>query len=186
MRTVLTFPSSPLPHAEPGSNRHFSATRSIQYHKARRRLSSISSPYAFSGSGVSSGSYVKCAKFLAERCSSIGLSVQQFDLVAGKTIGTTHKTLLSFDNILHSYRDKTWTGPKAPITPLDVHTQNTFLIFNPSYSGHYDVVPCDMNNWTVPPFAGEIKDGKLYGRGTQDMKICLASYIEAMRKLVFI
>jgi aminoacylase len=44
-------------------------------------------------------------------------------------------------------------------------------------------VPCDMKHWTVPPFDGEIKDGKLYGRGTQDMKICLAAYIEAMRIL---
>jgi acetylornithine deacetylase/succinyl-diaminopimelate desuccinylase-like protein len=39
-----------------------------------------------SGAGVSSGSYVKCASFLADRCASIGLSVQQFDLVKGKPI----------------------------------------------------------------------------------------------------
>jgi aminoacylase len=45
------------------------------------------------------------------------------------------------------------------------------------------VVPCDETKWTVLPFAGDIKDGKLFGRGTQDMKICLAAYIEALRVL---
>lgn len=36
--------------------------------------------------------------------------------------------------------------------------------------GHLDVVPADAADWTVPPFAGEIRDGYLWGRGTVDMK----------------
>jgi len=36
--------------------------------------------------------------------------------------------------------------------------------------GHLDVVPADAADWTVPPFAGEIKDGYLWGRGAVDMK----------------
>lgn len=100
-----------------------------------------------SGSGVSSGSYTKCAGFLAERCSSIGLSVQQFELARGKPI------------VIATRRGQDRGLPSLLLT------------------GHYDVVPCDMNKWTVQPFAGEIKDGKLYGRGTQDMKICLAAYM---------
>jgi acetylornithine deacetylase/succinyl-diaminopimelate desuccinylase-like protein len=36
--------------------------------------------------------------------------------------------------------------------------------------GHLDVVPADASEWTVPPFAGEIRDGFLWGRGAIDMK----------------
>ena len=36
--------------------------------------------------------------------------------------------------------------------------------------GHLDVVPADPAAWTVPPFAGEIRDGVLWGRGAVDMK----------------
>jgi len=36
--------------------------------------------------------------------------------------------------------------------------------------GHLDVVPADPAGWTHPPFAGEIADGMLYGRGAVDMK----------------
>jgi acetylornithine deacetylase/succinyl-diaminopimelate desuccinylase-like protein len=36
--------------------------------------------------------------------------------------------------------------------------------------GHLDVVPADKSHWSVDPFAGEIKDGCLWGRGAVDMK----------------
>lgn len=36
--------------------------------------------------------------------------------------------------------------------------------------GHLDVVPADPANWSVDPFAGEIRDGLLWGRGAVDMK----------------
>jgi acetylornithine deacetylase/succinyl-diaminopimelate desuccinylase-like protein len=35
---------------------------------------------------------------------------------------------------------------------------------------HMDVVPADPGRWSVPPFAGVIKDGSIYGRGAEDMK----------------
>jgi acetylornithine deacetylase/succinyl-diaminopimelate desuccinylase-like protein len=35
---------------------------------------------------------------------------------------------------------------------------------------HMDVVPADPSRWSVPPFAGAQKDGRLYGRGAVDMK----------------
>lgn len=50
-------------------------------------------------------------------------------------------------------------------------------------SGHYDVVPVDAEKWTQEPFGAEIVEGFLYGRGVQDMKCVLASYIEVMRRL---
>jgi acetylornithine deacetylase/succinyl-diaminopimelate desuccinylase-like protein len=36
--------------------------------------------------------------------------------------------------------------------------------------GHLDVVPADKDEWSVDPFAGEIKDGFVWGRGAIDMK----------------
>ncbi len=36
--------------------------------------------------------------------------------------------------------------------------------------GHLDVVPADAADWSVDPFAGEIRDGCLWGRGAVDMK----------------
>jgi acetylornithine deacetylase len=42
-------------------------------------------------------------------------------------------------------------------------------------SGHTDVVPVAGQNWTVPPFEMIENDGKLFGRGTTDMKGFVAS-----------
>ncbi|MGX7349244.1 ArgE/DapE family deacylase [Dolosicoccus paucivorans] len=51
------------------------------------------------------------------------------------------------------------------------------LIFN----GHSDVVAAgDPEDWTHPPFAGVIEDGKLYGRGATDMKAGLTALALAM------
>jgi acetylornithine deacetylase/succinyl-diaminopimelate desuccinylase-like protein len=40
--------------------------------------------------------------------------------------------------------------------------------------GHLDVVPVQAADWTYPPFAGEIHDGMLWGRGCVDMKDMVA------------
>ena len=51
-------------------------------------------------------------------------------------------------------------------------------------NGHFDVVPAG-DGWTVDPFAGLIRDGRVYGRGTGDMKGGLAAAIyaaEAIRR----
>jgi acetylornithine deacetylase len=37
-------------------------------------------------------------------------------------------------------------------------------------SGHSDVVPVDGQDWSSDPFASQIRDGRLYGRGAADMK----------------
>ncbi len=47
------------------------------------------------------------------------------------------------------------------------------------FSGHLDVVPLGQEEWTVEPFSGEIKDGKLFGRGSADMKGGVAAMIDA-------
>lgn len=47
--------------------------------------------------------------------------------------------------------------------------------------GHLDVVPAVAADWSVPPFAGEIRDGFLYGRGTIDMKSACATTLAVVR-----
>src|ERR671937_1029957 len=49
-----------------------------------------------------------------------------------------------------------------------------------AFAGHVDVVPPgEQAKWTHPPFAGEIADGTLYGRGAVDMKGGIASALAA-------
>lgn len=51
------------------------------------------------------------------------------------------------------------------------------LIFN----GHADVVPAgDLSKWDFNPYCGDVKDGKILGRGTSDMKAGLGSAIFVM------
>ncbi|MCP1641094.1 acetylornithine deacetylase [Pseudomonas citronellolis] len=47
-------------------------------------------------------------------------------------------------------------------------------------SGHTDVVPVDGQNWSVPPFELSENDGRLYGRGTADMKGYIACVLAAV------
>ena len=52
------------------------------------------------------------------------------------------------------------------------------------FTGHMDVVPVsddEMKRWNTPPFTSTIKDGKLYGRGSADMKSGLISAIYSMK-----
>ncbi|MEV0290176.1 M20 family metallopeptidase [Kribbella sp. NPDC050820] len=48
--------------------------------------------------------------------------------------------------------------------------------------GHTDVVPVG-DGWTVDPYGGVVKDGRIYGRGASDMKGGLAAALVAMAAL---
>ncbi|HUR50299.1 MAG TPA: ArgE/DapE family deacylase [Acidimicrobiales bacterium] len=49
------------------------------------------------------------------------------------------------------------------------------------FNGHVDVVPAgDAGEWTTPPYAPALRDGRLYGRGACDMKGGLAAAIHAV------
>ena len=53
------------------------------------------------------------------------------------------------------------------------------------FAGHTDVVPPgDLAGWRVDPFAGEVIDGVLYGRGAVDMKGAIACFVAAAARFL--
>ncbi|HEU4540190.1 MAG TPA: M20 family metallopeptidase [Jiangellaceae bacterium] len=53
-----------------------------------------------------------------------------------------------------------------------------------AFEGHTDVVTeGDLDSWTVDPYAAEMRNGRIYGRGAADMKSGLAAMIYAVRAL---
>ena len=53
------------------------------------------------------------------------------------------------------------------------------------YAGHVDVVPPgNIKNWSSHPFKPTIKNGRLIGRGSSDMKTSVASFIAAVNEFV--
>ena len=106
--------------------------------------------------------------------------------------------LLSFDTTsAHSNSELiTWVqsellafGATVKIIPNeDGSKANLFATFGPQscggvmLSGHTDVVPVTGQDWTVPAFSMTRKDGKVFGRGTADMKGFIASMMTAAKK----
>ena len=52
------------------------------------------------------------------------------------------------------------------------------------FMAHYDVVPVDESEWSHPPFAAELVDGVMYGRGTLDTKNTLCATLEAAELMI--
>ena len=53
------------------------------------------------------------------------------------------------------------------------------------FAGHTDVVPTGpLEGWSVDPFAAEIRDGYLYGRGAVDMKSAIAAFASATASVI--
>ena len=68
----------------------------------------------------------------------------------------------------------TWKGKDTAANPIVL-------------MAHQDVVPIEestRDQWTVDPFAGTVKDGFIWGRGTTDDKINLISICESVEKLL--
>ncbi|CAJ2917491.1 acetylornithine deacetylase [Burkholderia pseudomallei] len=66
--------------------------------------------------------------------------------------------------LTHDARDG-WANLFATIPAHDGTTNGGIVL-----SGHTDVVPVDGQQWDSDPFKPQMRDGKLYGRGTCDMK----------------
>ena len=55
------------------------------------------------------------------------------------------------------------------------------------YAGHLDVVPPgNIKDWTINPFKPSVKNGHLIGRGANDMKSSIASFVSAVSKFLII
>jgi acetylornithine deacetylase/succinyl-diaminopimelate desuccinylase-like protein len=93
-----------------------------------------------------------CAEFVAEQLLDAGLKPLTLERAPRRT------------NVVASI-----AGADASLDPLLVHA-------------HLDVVPADPDEWSVPPFAGEIRDGFVWGRGAVDMKDMIATLLTVVRR----
>ena len=82
----------------------------------------------------------KAAEYVAAQLAEVGIEADMIEAAPGRA------------NVVARWGDHSGGQP-----PLLVH-------------GHLDVVPARADDWTLPPFAAEISDDYLYGRGAVDMK----------------
>lgn len=73
--------------------------------------------------------------------------------------------------------------PFAEVTNLWARRGTESPVF--CFAGHTDVVPVgDISAWTSHPFQPEIRDNKLYARGSADMKTAIAAFTIATERFV--
>lgn len=96
----------------------------------------------------------RAAQWLAHQASAAGLDVEVFE-TPGHPV------------VLAEWRDP---DPQAP----------TLLIY-----GHYDVQPAEpLDLWTSPPFEPEVRDGRIYARGSADDKGQIFMHVKALEALL--
>eukprot|EP00668_Euglena_longa_P000374 GGOE01000480.1.p1 GENE.GGOE01000480.1~~GGOE01000480.1.p1 ORF type:complete len:492 (-),score=115.99 GGOE01000480.1:156-1553(-) len=103
------------------------------------------------------GAYRKAVDWLTAHCKALGLQTREAEPAPGKP------TLLA-----------TWSG-EVP------ETEEPAVLLN----SHYDVVPVIREHWQCDPFAAvrDLETGRIYGRGTQDMKCVCVQYLLAIEEL---
>ena len=117
------------------------------------------------------GSEGKAQEWVLEKMRSIGLEVQTFE--ANKQELMKHPSYVKVD----------WPYEGRPnvIGTLKGDPKAKSLILN----GHIDVVsPEPVDQWTHDPWGAEIVGGKMYGRGTADMKAGVIANLHAVKALV--
>ena len=67
----------------------------------------------------------------------------------------------------------------ATIAAADGNTEGGLIL-----SGHTDVVPTDGQTWQSDPYRADIREGRLYGRGSADMKGFIAAVLAAAPAMV--
>ncbi|XP_061348309.1 uncharacterized protein LOC133293722 isoform X2 [Gastrolobium bilobum] len=98
--------------------------------------------------------YNEAVEFLTSEAKSLSLESQTIEFVTGKPL-----VLLK------------WPGTNPDLTSI--------LLYS-----HTDVVPAEHDKWTHHPFTAHIdSDGRVYARGSQDMKCVGMQYLEAIRRL---
>lgn len=77
----------------------------------------------------------------------------------------------------------------SDFTPIRIDKENVKNLFiykkfgdgpHLCFAGHIDVVP-PGDGWDTPPFEPTFKDGKVFARGTQDMKSGVAAFVDAVK-----
>ena len=90
-----------------------------------------------------------------------------------------HLQSLGFRCTILNFKDKN----TAPIKNLYARLGTSSPNF--CFAGHTDVVPTgNIKSWNVGPFSGTVKAGKIYGRGTSDMKGAIACFIAAVSEFL--
>ncbi|MBS7643609.1 M20 family metallopeptidase [Candidatus Bathyarchaeota archaeon] len=109
--------------------------------------------------------YDECAALIAKKLQTIGFNVQLIEVPSDKLKELApHSEGLPRVSVLGSLKGAAWKPS---------------LHFN----GHFDVVP-PGTGWTRDPFLPTFDEGKLYGRGTSDMKGGIAAMVMAAQALV--
>ena len=89
-----------------------------------------------------------------------------------------------FEVEYHVAEDRPEHGEKHPRVNIVGHRRGVEPRPLVHLNGHMDVVPAG-HGWTLDPFAGTVRDGRLYGRGSSDMKSGIAAAVfaaEALRR----
>ncbi|MDM5229545.1 peptidase [Cytobacillus sp. NJ13] len=108
---------------------------------------------------------------IIEKCRKLGLTLDIWEI--GKEQLIKHPAFCS--------DRKDFSGNPNVVATLKGTGGGRSLILN----GHIDVVPeGDRNDWDHDPFSGRIEDGKLYGRGSTDMKGGTVSILLAMEAII--
>ena len=101
------------------------------------------------------------------------------DFIEGycKGLSLDTKRVLTPKSELKKYKINSGSERINLIANWDVGAKKTLHI-----NGHYDVVPTTLS-WKTNPFKAVVKQGKLYGRGTEDMKANIAATLIAIEAL---
>jgi len=126
--------------------------------------------------------YEKVFSLIDERKDQLIQDVQQIVQTPSVNPGQFEETVakvfseqLKRDNLHH-----VTVGPE-PVRPSVLADLNGEAAGGVLFNGHLDVVPTgDESKWTSPPFAAEVRDGRLYGRGSTDMKGAVCAFKHAM------
>lgn len=131
--------------------------KSVQANIDKNKSNYISFLQSIVQEPTTTGDEQEAQMLIAERLKKYGLEVDVWEPDYNELIKS------EFFNPL---RDN-YEGSPNVVGVLKGKENGRSLILN----GHIDVVPSgDKSKWTQDPYGGEVVDGKLYGRGTTDMK----------------
>lgn len=124
-----------------------------------------------SGEEGRSEDFVLFQSLMEQELKGMGFELDVWEVDAAK--------LGNFDGSgVHPQRDL--SGMPVLAGKLEGAGKGRSLLFN----GHYDVVPAGrIDNWRHDPFAGEIENGRIYGRGACDMKGGIAAMVKAIQAI---